>query len=86
MYSQRFAKEIVVTAHARSRMKERGIDEATLAALLETGGLKRVDGVRLFIFKHFPGRHDNLVSAAAVDDAALVIKTVMVNWTLRGES
>lgn len=67
-------------------MVERGISEAAVIDLVETGELKREADQHLFIFKQLPGRHDNLVCAAAVDEAALVIKTVMVNWTLRGES
>ena len=67
-------------------MVERGLSEAALVDLVETGELRYVVGQHLFIFKQLPGRHDNLVCAAAVDDTALVVKTVMVNWTLRGES
>lgn len=83
MYSRRFAKQVVVTDHARLRMKERAIDDAMLAELVETGDLKRMEGEHLFIFKHFPGRHDNLVCAAAVEEDHLVIKTIMVGWSLR---
>lgn len=67
-------------------MVERGIGDAALVDLVETGELRYETDHHLFIFRQLPGRHDNLVCAAAVDEAALVIKTVMVNWTLRGES
>lgn len=67
-------------------MVERDIGEAALIDLVETGELRYETDKHLFIFKQLPGRHDNLVCAAAVVEAALVIKTVMVNWTLRGES
>ena len=67
-------------------MLERGIGEAALIDLVETGELRYETDQHLFLFKQLPGRHDNLVCAAAVDEAALVIKTVMVNWALRGES
>jgi Domain of unknown function (DUF4258) len=86
MWSVRFGKYIAITDHARIRMVERGLDDAVLLDLVETGSLKHVGGQHLFIFKPLPGRHDNLVCAAAVNESALVIKTVMINWTLRGES
>ncbi len=67
-------------------MSERGINDAMLEVLLETGNLKRMGGEYLFIFKHFPDRHDNLVCAAAVEEDYLVIKTVMVGWSLREQT
>ena len=86
VHSIRFIKDVIVTNHARERMTERGIDDATLLDLIETGEIKRVDKEHLFIFKRIEGRRDNLVCAAAVEEAHLVIKTVLVNWTLREES
>jgi hypothetical protein len=32
-----------------------------------------------------PGRTDNLICAAAVEHAAVVIKTVMIDWELEDE-
>lgn len=84
MYSERFGKDVVITEHARQRMAERGIGEALVLDLVETGQIEDIDAPHLFIHKSFPGRHDNLVCAAAVEEELLVIKTVMVNWTLRG--
>ncbi len=66
-------------------MAERGVESA-LADLVETGRLRRIDQEHLFIFKRFAGRHDNLVCAAAVEEESLVIKTVMVNWSLREQT
>jgi len=83
MYSARFAKEIIVTEHARARMADRDIDEPMLADLIETGNLRRIDDKYMFLFKHFSARNDNLVCAAAVEEDRLVVKTVMINWTLR---
>ncbi|MSQ49916.1 MAG: DUF4258 domain-containing protein [Betaproteobacteria bacterium] len=62
----RFARQVIIADHARKRMSERGIDDAMLLVLVETGDLKRMEGEHLFIFKHFSVRHDNLVCAAAV--------------------
>ncbi len=84
MYSQRFGKEVVITEHARQRMQERSIDEASLLNLVETGDIQAVDERHLFIYGSLPGRHDNLLCAAVVQEEVLVVKTVMVNWTLRG--
>jgi hypothetical protein len=86
MHSARFGKAVVITDHARARMAERGIDETMLSDLIETGDLKRIDDQHLFVHKHFAARHDNLVCAAAVEEEFLVIKTVMVNWTLREQT
>ena len=83
MFSARFNKAVIVTNHARERMAERDIDEATLLDVIETGEIKPLSLEHLFVFKQVPGRRDNLVCAAAVEEDHLVIKTVLVNWTLR---
>lgn len=85
MRSARFGKDIAITQHARERMREREIDEATLFDTIETGELKRVEGAHCFIFKHHRARRDNLVCAAVVvDETRLIVKTVMIRWKLRG--
>ena len=83
MRSARFNKDVIVTNHARERMAERDIDDAALLDVIETGQIRRIDREHLFIFKQIQGRRDNLVCAAAVEEGYLVIKTVLVNWTLR---
>lgn len=83
MYSERFGKDIIVTNHARQRMAEREISEAVLLDIIETGEVLRVDHQHVFLFKPIPARHDNLACVAAVEEAQLVVKTVMVDWTLR---
>lgn len=75
-----------MTDHARERMVERNVDEALLLELVESGHIVPMDAGHLFIYRHFADRRDNLVCAAAVEDGSLVIKTVMVNWTLRRQS
>jgi len=86
MHSTRFGKEVVVTCHARDRMAERMVDDALLLELVESGDIMPIDAGHRFIYRHFAGRGDNLVCAAAVEDDSLVIKTVMVNWALRRQS
>ncbi|MGQ0544298.1 MAG: DUF4258 domain-containing protein [Betaproteobacteria bacterium] len=76
----------MVTDHARERMRERSIDEATLLKVIETGEIRRSDAQHLFIFKPIESRHDNLACAAAVEEDHLVVKTVMTNWRLLEQS
>ena len=84
-FSQRFGKNVWVTRHARKSMQKREIDDATLERVLEQGEVKRKGDVDMWIFMHIEGRPDNLVCAAVVEAAALVIKTVMINWELEDE-
>lgn len=77
MISARFEKPVRVTRHASERMNERNISEAVLLDLLETGTVRYKDEARIWVFKHFPDRNDNLVCAAAVLEDVIVIKTVM---------
>ena len=83
MFSERFGKSVVITAHARERMAARGISEALLHDLIETGEVRRKDETRIWIARQYPDRGDNLLCAAAVLETALVIKTVMhhSSWT-----
>lgn len=52
-------------------MAERSIDEACLLDLIETGETKYKDDVRLWIFKSYEDRNDNLICAAAVVESVL---------------
>lgn len=61
-------------------MTERGMDDALLLDLIETGEKRARDDSHLWLFKHYEGREDNLICAAAVIQGALVIKTVMHRW------
>ncbi len=83
MYSERFGKEIIVTNHARLRMSQREVHEQLLLEVLETGEVEELSHGHLFVHKLIAGRRDNLVCIAAVEEARLVVKTVMVNWTRR---
>ena len=78
--SERFGCSVRLTRHARERMGERAIPEALVKDLVETGTVRRKDARRLWIFKRYAGRDDNLVCAAATTEGVLVIKTIMNHW------
>lgn len=77
MYSERFRRPVVITAHAAQRMTERGIDSMQLLDLIDTGTLRYSDATRLWAFKAVSGRNDNLLCAVLVLEEAAVVKTVM---------
>ena len=83
MHSQRFKRRVTVTRHAQERMKQRGISEADLLELLECGGVRYKDEIRLWVAKHFEGRSDNLICAAVILEEQLVVKTVMHHFDWR---
>ncbi|CAI10275.1 hypothetical protein p1B35 (plasmid) [Aromatoleum aromaticum EbN1] len=85
-FSKRFGKNVWVTNHARESMQRRDIDDATLEQLIEEGEIKRRDELNLWIFTQIQERADNLICAAVVEQAAVVVKTVMVNWELEDEA
>jgi hypothetical protein len=82
MFSLRFARRIVVTDHAAKRMAERHVSEAELLAVIDTGQTRHVDERRLWAYKRFPQRADNLVCAVLVLEDVVVVKTVMHHFTL----
>lgn len=77
MFSERFQRTVHITRHAAARMVERSMDDALLLDLLETGTVKHKDDVRLWVFKAYANRTDNLLCAAVVLEAQLIVKTVM---------
>lgn len=85
-FSLRFGKNVWVTHHARMSMQKRQIDIATLERVIEEGEIKRRNPVNLWVFKHIEGRPDNLICAAVVEQEAVVVKTVMINWELEDEA
>ena len=80
MYSVRFRLEVFITRHARQRMVERDIDDALLLDLIETGTVRHKDETRLWLYKQYNNRDDNLLCVAAAVGDLLVIKTVMHHW------
>lgn len=81
-FSQRFGQSVVFTRHALARMEERGINEALVGDLIETGTIKDKDVQRKWIHKAYPERTDNLICVAVIIENAVVIKTVMIHWRL----
>lgn len=85
-FSERFNKNVRITNHALESMLRRNVDMATLLQVIENGAIKRSDEVNMWVFMHIQERDDNLVCAAVVKQAAVVIKTVMINWELEGKT
>jgi len=84
MESQRFQRPVVITRHAAARMAERGIGEAELLEIIDTGDLRFRDETHLWAFRYFPARDDNLVCAVLVLEDAVVVKTVMHRFEFKG--
>lgn len=82
MFSQRFQKHIRLTHHVRARMDKRDISLELLFDLIETGYVRHKSETDLWIFKHYIERADNMVCTAVVVGQAVIVKTVMVDWTL----
>lgn len=85
-FSKRFGKNVWITHHARESMLRRSVDVATLERVIEEGEIKHRDTMNLWVFKHIQGRADNLICAAVVEQTAVVVKTVMINWELEDEA
>lgn len=82
MFSQRFQKNIRLTHHVRARMEKRDISLELLLDLIETGDVRHKSESDLWIFRRYPERADNMVCTAVVVGQAVIVKTVMVDWTL----
>jgi len=81
-FSERFGRPVRVTRHARERMVERGIEQALVRDLLETGAATHKDARRMWLSKEYPSRDDHLICAAVVSEEQVVVKTVMHRWQL----
>ena len=82
-FSQRFQRNIRLTHHVHERMEKRGITETMLFDLIETGNIRENSPTDAWILKHYPGRNDNPVCAAVILAQAVIVKTIMVDWTLQ---
>ncbi len=82
MHSLRFSLEIRLSNHAKTRMIERNITEEIILDLVETGSTHYKDDKRLWIYKAYEDRDDNLLCIAVVVESVLVIKTVMHHFKL----
>ena len=82
MFSQRFKKTVHLTSHVNARMEKRDISLELLLDLIETGDIRHKSESNLWIYKQYPERRDNMVCTAIVVGQAVIVKTVMVDWTL----
>ena len=82
MFSNRFQRQVVISAHAAIRMKERDISEAMLLEVVDLGETRYKDATHLWAFKEFPERHDNLLCAVLVLEDCVVVKTVMHHFAI----
>lgn len=81
--SKRFGKTVWLTNHAIESMAKRRVTLGEVQTMIEEGEFVRKSGARGWIAYHFQARDDNLVCAAVVNDQAMIVKTVMVNWKQR---
>ena len=73
---------MLISTHARHSMSIRNVDDEALQHLVEHGAIKRKDARRMWIYMKFDDRDDNLVCAAVVEEHAMIVKTIMINWEL----
>ena len=84
MRSERFQRQVIITRHAAIRMAERHISDEQLLAVIDTGETRYRDETHLWAFKQFPERGDNLICAVLVLEDAVVVKTVMHHFEIKG--
>lgn len=84
MFSVRFHRTVVLTRHAVERMAQRHVSDEELLAVIDTGDTKYKDGTHLWAYKHLNGRSDNLICAVLVLEHAVVVKTVMHDFSVEG--
>lgn|GEM_PF-183000 len=82
-HSKRFDKKVWITNHAIESMMKRRVTLDEVKLVVEKGEYRVSDSPHGWIFHHFPEREDNLVCVAVVDQEAIIIKTVMIDWKLR---
>ncbi|OQW90002.1 MAG: hypothetical protein BWK72_01855 [Rhodoferax ferrireducens] len=82
MFSTRFNRPVILTRHASLRMEERQISESELLLVIDTGETRFKDDTHLWAFKHLAERADNLICAVLVLETAVIVKTVMHEFTL----
>lgn len=64
-------------------MSKRNVKLSEVKELIEFGELKEKTHNNAWIYHRFTHREDNLVCAAVVNNDALIIKTVMINWDIK---
>lgn len=82
LFSRRFQRDVVITRHAVLRMAARGISEALLMDVIDTGETRFKDEAHLWVFKDFPERADNLLCVVVILEDRLIVKTVMHHFSV----
>lgn len=63
-------------------MAERGISELMLRTMIDRGDVRYKDARRLWVFREFPGRRDNLICAVLALEDQVIVKTVMHHFSV----
>jgi len=79
-YSPRFAKNVWLTNHAIESMAKREITLPEVKQLIEKGEIQYKDNKHGWVYFAFTHRNDNLICAAIINEQAIIIKTIMINW------
>ena len=76
---------LVITDHAKERMKKRCISEPELQRVIETGAVKSRDHKNKFwVFKKMKSRKDNLICiSVSAEYPNFVVITTLINWRLK---
>jgi hypothetical protein len=85
VFSERFSKPVIVTAHARARMAQRDVDSTLLLDLIESGEIRHKDERRIWVAKHYSNRSDNLLCVALGLESSVIVKTLMHHFTWENE-
>ena len=74
--------KLVITDHARQRMKARNLTKDIIISVIETGKVKaKVTEDRYWVYADLPNRRDNSIClSVAVERPHLVVVTALVNW------
>jgi hypothetical protein len=74
--------EVVFTEHARTQMSLRGLGEADVLSVIESGEVKPKESKNKFwVYRKVSGRNDNFISVSiSIEPPKLIVITAMVNW------
>ncbi|RKT47216.1 DUF4258 domain-containing protein [Thiocapsa rosea] len=82
-HSDRFGKKVWLTNHAIESMAKRRVTLDEVKTLIEQGTYLPKTDRHGWISHQCDARDDNLICAAIFNGDAVIVKTVMVNWTVR---
>ena len=73
----------IFTGHAKLQMEMRGLTEAQVVEVIETGEVKPKASLgKFWVFKKLSDRKDNLISISiSLEKPHLIVITAMVNWS-----